>query len=227
MTDSLRGLAALLAALLLTLASFWMMMRMVSAPAVERSATAPPVAVSFLRRPPPPEVEPVEPRAVDRPPAQPPQPMAAIPQAASSTPAAPPMLPRLAVSQLALPSLEKGFDFKGKPLLGSMLPAPAPAPAPALAPAEPVPVQPLMVLRRVPPLYPRRALRRKQQGWVEVALTVAADGSVTAARVLRSEPTRVFDQAALKAVRRWRFQPRDGAAPVSATQKIDFRLERS
>jgi protein TonB len=57
------------------------------------------------------------------------------------------------------------------------------------------------------PRYPPEALRAGQSGEVQVEFTVGTDGSVTAARVVRSNPARVFDREAVNAVRKWRFQP--------------------
>ena len=70
------------------------------------------------------------------------------------------------------------------------------------------------------PDYPRAALRTGQAGEVEVELTVGIDGSVTAARVIRADPARVFDRAALTAVERWRFQPLSN--PVTTRRTIAF-----
>jgi len=58
-----------------------------------------------------------------------------------------------------------------------------------------------------PPKYPVEALRANQSGDVLVEFTVATDGSVTSARVVRANPPRVFDREAVAAVKRWRFQP--------------------
>ncbi|WP_204128454.1 energy transducer TonB, partial [Pseudomonas ogarae] len=51
------------------------------------------------------------------------------------------------------------------------------------------------------PRYPADALRSGTSGEVLVELTVGTDGSVTAARVLRATPARVFDREALNAVK--------------------------
>jgi protein TonB len=87
----------------------------------------------------------------------------------------------------------------------------------------------LRILNRIPPLYPARALLRRTEGWVRLQLTIDADGLVADARVLDASPEGVFDQAAIKAVRRWRFEPsaRGGRnASLQVTQKIEFKLER-
>jgi protein TonB len=70
------------------------------------------------------------------------------------------------------------------------------------------------------PRYPLEALRAGQSGEVQVEFTVAADGSVTSARVVRSDPPRVFDREAVAAVKRWRFEPI--GAPVTTRRTIGF-----
>lgn len=57
------------------------------------------------------------------------------------------------------------------------------------------------------PRFPPDALRAGTKGEVMVEITVAPDGSVSNARVVRAEPLRVFDREALNAVRRWKFEP--------------------
>ncbi|MFC3552304.1 TonB family protein [Lysobacter cavernae] len=73
------------------------------------------------------------------------------------------------------------------------------------------------------PRYPPEALRAGQSGEVQVEFTVGTDGSVTAARVVRSNPARVFDREAVNAVRKWRFQP--VGAPVTTRRTIGFNPE--
>ncbi|MGH8082094.1 MAG: energy transducer TonB [Lysobacter sp.] len=70
------------------------------------------------------------------------------------------------------------------------------------------------------PRYPPEALRAGTSGEVQVEFTVGTDGSVTAARVVRSNPARVFDRDAVNAVRKWRFQP--VPAPVTTRRTIGF-----
>lgn len=71
------------------------------------------------------------------------------------------------------------------------------------------------------PKYPAEALRANQSGDVVVEFTVATDGSVSSARVVRGNPPRVFDREAVAAVKRWRFQPI--ANPVTITRTIGFK----
>ncbi len=71
------------------------------------------------------------------------------------------------------------------------------------------------------PKYPPEALRAGQSGEVLVEFTVSTDGSVSAARVVRGNPPRVFDREAVAAVKRWRFQP--VASPVTTRRTIGFK----
>ena len=61
------------------------------------------------------------------------------------------------------------------------------------------------------PRYPQAAQRAGAAGSVQVAFTVATDGSVSSARAVSSDGPRQFqrefEREALNAVKRWRFQP--------------------
>lgn len=58
-----------------------------------------------------------------------------------------------------------------------------------------------------PPKYPADAVAKRITGKVVLVIDVAADGSVTNARVEKSEPAGVFDQVTLDAVKSWTFEP--------------------
>lgn len=92
----------------------------------------------------------------------------------------------------------------------------AATPAPPPVPAAPT----LRPLSTPAPTYPVEALRAAVQGEVQVEFTVSPDGSVSDARVVRADPPRVFDRAAVAAVRRWRFEPI--AEPVTTRRTIAF-----
>jgi protein TonB len=55
------------------------------------------------------------------------------------------------------------------------------------------------------PQYPREAMVAAIQGAVSVEVVINEAGQVTDAKVVRSVP--LLDEAALKAVREWRFAP--------------------
>jgi TonB family protein len=57
------------------------------------------------------------------------------------------------------------------------------------------------------PMYPIEAKQKKVEGIVVVRYGVSEDGRVVNARVERADPPGVFDDAALKAVRSWHYNP--------------------
>ncbi|MFL6617636.1 MAG: TonB family protein [Povalibacter sp.] len=61
--------------------------------------------------------------------------------------------------------------------------------------------------RTVNPQYPEAARKKGIEGWVELAFTVSLSGSVDDIEVRNSSPAEVFDEAAKRAVRQWRFEP--------------------
>ncbi|MEQ9448684.1 MAG: energy transducer TonB, partial [Rhodospirillaceae bacterium] len=79
--------------------------------------------------------------------------------------------------------------------------------------------------------YPPDLYRRRMEGDVEIIYSLDSGGAVTDARVARSTPEKVFDQAALESFRKWRFTPMLDSAgepvPVSGRRfTLAFRLGR-
>ena len=79
--------------------------------------------------------------------------------------------------------------------------------------------------------YPPELYRQRLEGDVEITYSLNAGGSVTDARVARSTPPQVFDQAALESFRKWRFTPMldDGGQPIAVSGRsftLAFRLGR-
>lgn len=62
-------------------------------------------------------------------------------------------------------------------------------------------------VRMVSPTYPDAARKRGIEGWVELAFTVQTNGTVDNVEVRNASPAEVFDDAATRAVRQWRFEP--------------------
>lgn len=76
------------------------------------------------------------------------------------------------------------------------------------------------------PVYPSRLLSKGIGGKVVVAVVVDNSGKVTSARVRTSSGSRDLDDAALKAVRKWKFQPAvRGGKKVKATALVPFNFE--
>ena len=82
---------------------------------------------------------------------------------------------------------------------------------------------------RIPPTYPKRALRSGIEGVVTVEFTITTDGSVKDAEIIEAEPPNIFDKAVLRAIAKWKFNPDivDGQ-PVEkrARQDIKFTLKK-
>ena len=80
---------------------------------------------------------------------------------------------------------------------------------------------------RVNPEYPPRAIAGSIEGWVQVRFTVTAVGTVRDAIVVASEPATIFNEAALKAIARWRYNPRveNGEAVERVGLQTVFRFE--
>ncbi|MEQ1911473.1 MAG: energy transducer TonB, partial [Vicinamibacterales bacterium] len=72
------------------------------------------------------------------------------------------------------------------------------------ATAEDLEAHPVQV-KRVEPTYPDLALVAKITGMVILEATVSTDGTVESVRVLRS--VKFLDQAAVDAVKQWRYSP--------------------
>ena len=89
-----------------------------------------------------------------------------------------------------------------------------------------VPASQLKLLKSVEPVYPSKA-QGKAQGWVDVEFTVSESGKVQDVAVHAASAPGTFDDAAVKAVSQWRYQPvlHDAKAVAVRTQiRIRFSL---
>lgn len=88
-----------------------------------------------------------------------------------------------------------------------------------------VPVATLMVQ----PNYPALAASRGYEGYVDVQFDVAATGATENVVAIASAPSNVFEKAAVRAVKRWKFSPvmADGKAQkyLGMVQRLTFELE--
>lgn len=86
----------------------------------------------------------------------------------------------------------------------------------------------LLAVSRVMPVYPWRAKSLRTEGWVKVEVIVATDGTVSKVTVIDGQPKDVFAEAAVTALKQWRFQPAYVEGRVvsqRAIQVLEFQLK--
>ena len=87
----------------------------------------------------------------------------------------------------------------------------------------------VMPIVRIEPQYPRKAAMTGQQGWVLLKFDITPSGSVEGVEVLDSQPRRIFNSAAKRALQKWKYRPKviDGKAVSQSGNKvkIEFKLE--
>ncbi|MHB1827449.1 MAG: energy transducer TonB [Steroidobacteraceae bacterium] len=98
-------------------------------------------------------------------------------------------------------------------------------------PAAPTPAQLAAVARQlrrihyVAPAYPQRALASGLSGEVTVQYVVNTQGRTRQLQVINSRPGAIFNRAALRAIRRWRYsRPEFRGRPVSVPVRTEIRF---
>eukprot|EP01029_Cantina_marsupialis_P011799 TRINITY_DN262605_c0_g1_i1.p1 TRINITY_DN262605_c0_g1~~TRINITY_DN262605_c0_g1_i1.p1 ORF type:complete len:229 (-),score=39.04 TRINITY_DN262605_c0_g1_i1:168-755(-) len=79
-------------------------------------------------------------------------------------------------------------------------------------------------ITRINPHYPRKAKIRRKEGYVQLQFHITKEGKVLRPVVVKAEPVGYFEEAALKAIKKWRFKPTD--SEKDATITFNFRLAR-
>jgi periplasmic protein TonB len=76
-------------------------------------------------------------------------------------------------------------------------------------------------------IYPPLALAARKEGIVILEALIGEDGSIRAGKLLR--PTPLFEEAAIAAVRQWRFSPtllNGEPVPLVMTVTVAFTLQK-
>lgn len=209
MGGAIRYVISIVIAVVVTLAAFYLMHKLISGDPGDRGDMEQPPGIRFG----PVEIE-QELRTRERRKPEPPPP--------PDTPPPPPDIQvsrveqvRRPMPQMELPDLNLGVGA-GPPVLGNV----------GMDRGAEGDVVPLV---RIQPQYPRDAAMNQIEGYVTIEFTITETGSVKDPRVVESKPPRVFDREAIRAILRWKFKPRviDGVAVERrATQTIDFTLDQ-
>ncbi|MCU4675871.1 TonB family protein [Catenovulum sp. 2E275] len=84
---------------------------------------------------------------------------------------------------------------------------------------------------RMEPKYPTTAAMQGIEGWVRLSFDIGLAGEVENIKVLDAEPKRVFDRAAIAALKKWKYKPqlKEGRAIVLTGQSVElkFNLEQN
>lgn len=179
--------------------------------------------------------KPVEPQPETPPAQQAPQPPR-IPKMATLDLAVPQLSSNISIAAAAAPSLH-GLTAQATPAAPTTVAAAASTAsatqasvsANQAAQSAPSNDAEVMPLNEVLPVYPDNARRRGIEGYVKLAFTITPNGKVENVRVVESSPANVFDREARRAAVRWRFSPRnEGGRSVAreAVKTLQFRLEK-
>ncbi len=197
-------------ALLINLALFIVMERMSAQQPIMLTNANEILSVDFVRlkrTPPPPEVK----QRV-----KPPKKQALLSTPQLSVPSPKPMHIKdltMTMPRMDIPMTISGVPFKGAMGAGGI-----------------GSLQEAIPLVRISPLYPPSALSRKIEGRVKIIFTVNEEGKVLNPKVIASKPKGIFDRAALRAIRKWKFNKRleEGEAVQWQTvQTIIFQMDKS
>lgn len=90
--------------------------------------------------------------------------------------------------------------------------------------------QQALPLYRVDPRYPSKALKRRVEGYVIMRFTIDATGRPKDVEVIEAEPQRMFEREAIRALKKWKYQPKveDGVSieQFGQTAKVEFKLAK-
>ncbi|WP_439146462.1 energy transducer TonB [Vibrio sp.] len=90
--------------------------------------------------------------------------------------------------------------------------------------------QQAMPLYRVEPRYPAKALKRGVEGYVIMSFTIDETGRPVDIQVTDARPRRMFEREAMRALKKWKYQPKvvngKAIAQVGQTVKLEFKLAK-
>lgn len=222
----MRHSLAVLFSIGIVLLLFLMMQQLLQAPTL--AERQPPLQVDFIAlQTPEPELNKRQRTLPKKPSEQPPPPLQ-MPVVAATK--GRPVLPKIKAIK------PKSFQFSsqiGEPTLAKLA-APA-APTQSKAPASTPSSQgqglgKIEAIVHPKPIYPAQALIHRQEGHVVLKFTISKEGLPKDIQVIESKPQGLFDQAAIDALKQWRFKPTyQNGQKVERTNVIktlDFIIQR-
>jgi len=78
---------------------------------------------------------------------------------------------------------------------------------------------------RVNPKYPMEASRKGIEGWVQLAFDINTLGEVINVKVIDSAPKRVFDKAAVRALRKWKYRAKSVEGKQVSQHNFSVQLD--
>lgn len=180
-------------------------------PATKRQEVVIELAPEVIPPPPPPPPQ-VQPK---------PQPQ---PRVAKAAP--PPPLPVVSQAPALDPSATDTVQVATTPAPPALAPAPAPEPAPPVVEKITEPRGYAGYLRNPAPEYPAAAQDRGLEGRVILKVFVLASGKPGDVQVSKSSGHRVLDDAAIKAVLAWAFDPaKRGSTPIDGWVQVPLTFK--
>ena len=89
----------------------------------------------------------------------------------------------------------------------------------------------IMPAVQVEPLYPEKARARNIEGWVKLSFDVDESGMTRNITVIDAEPKNIFNRAAIRAIKKWKYKSDDHSAIMNYSSghqiTLEFNLENN
>lgn len=78
---------------------------------------------------------------------------------------------------------------------------------------------------RIDPKYPMKAARNGIEGWVRLSFSIDKLGQVFNIKILDSKPKKIFDKAAKRALKKWKYQAKTVAGETVVQNQLSVQLD--
>lgn len=147
------------------------------------------------------------------------------PQKPQPTPKKPQQKPQRKPTQKTPPPVAKAAAPAPAPSKAVSQKAAASSPAKTAEPTTQLPSADAAGLNNKAPVYPMLSRKRKEQGTVWLLLLVSKEGVVTELKLKKTSGFARLDQAALQAVKKWKFQPaRKQGQPIDYWYELPLKF---